>query len=62
MRFRDRWRRLAIVTLGAAILLGACATSTPRISEEEHCPRFGGLWERSWQGSWCRHDGGGSSM
>jgi hypothetical protein len=43
------------ILVALALLLGACATSTPQISDEERCLRFGGLWH----GSWCRYEGGG---
>jgi hypothetical protein len=53
-------RPVTVVALGLAALLlvAGCATSTPQISDEERCLRFGGLW----MATWCRYDGGGGSM
>ena len=48
--------RVTVLVLAALLLATACGTSTPLISEEERCTRFGGLWMQS---GWCRHDGGG---
>jgi hypothetical protein len=51
--------RAVALVLTALLVVTACATSTPMISEEERCTRFGGLWQ---QDGWCRHDGGAGAM
>ena len=51
--------RVAVLVLAALLLATACGTSTPLISDEERCTRFGGFWMQSGSG-WCRHDGGGA--
>ena len=49
-----------MLLLTALLLASACGTSTPLISEEERCTRFGGHWKA--EPGWCRYDGGGGGM
>jgi|KBSSwiStaDraftv2_1062776.scaffolds.fasta_scaffold1635210_1 hypothetical protein len=50
-------RLLGVVAL--LLALSGCATSTPLISDEERCLRFGGIW----RAEGCRTPGsGGGSM
>jgi hypothetical protein len=48
-------KRPALV-LAVVVLFGGCAYSTPLISDQDRCTRFGGLWEAGT----CRSPGGGS--
>jgi hypothetical protein len=49
---------LCAIVLLAALALSACTTSSPLLSEDERCSRWGGIWR---SGS-CRSDGGGGGM
>jgi hypothetical protein len=40
----DVVRRLVLLALATLILCSACASSTPMMSEQERCLRYGGLW------------------
>jgi hypothetical protein len=37
-------RRAALLVLAALTLLGGCASSTPLLSDQDRCMRYGGLW------------------
>jgi hypothetical protein len=51
-------RGLTLLILVVLTVVTGCASSTPLISDEERCTRFGGLWQLGD----CRQPGSGGGM